>query len=116
MKYTFVKQNDMTDCAAACLAMVCLHYKKETSVTQLRDIMGTDIKGTNMIGLSKCATKLGFENVSVQVDHESFMDSYTKPCIANIVTEEGISHFVVVFKVTEKYVIVGDPAKDLIKQ
>lgn len=30
MKYTFVKQLDITDCAAACLAMVCLHYKKET--------------------------------------------------------------------------------------
>ncbi len=27
MKYTFVKQHDMTDCAAACMAMVCLHYK-----------------------------------------------------------------------------------------
>ncbi len=50
MKYTFVKQHDATDCAAACLAMICLHYKKETTITKLRDIMGTDIKGTNIIG------------------------------------------------------------------
>ena len=55
MRYTFVKQHDITDCAAACMAMVCLHYKKETTITRLRDIMGTDIKGTNLIGLSKCA-------------------------------------------------------------
>ncbi len=47
MRYTFVKQHDMTDCAAACLAMVCLHYKKETTITKLRDMMGTDLKGTN---------------------------------------------------------------------
>lgn len=43
MQYTFVKQHDATDCAAACMAMVCLHYKKETTITKLRDIMGTDI-------------------------------------------------------------------------
>ena len=53
MKYTFVKQHDMTDCAAACLAMVCLHYKKETTITKLRGMMGTDLKGINLIGLSK---------------------------------------------------------------
>ena len=29
MRYTFVKQHDATDCAAACLAMICLHYKKK---------------------------------------------------------------------------------------
>lgn len=45
MRYTVVKQHDITDCAAACMAMVCLHYKKETTITSLRDIMGTDIKG-----------------------------------------------------------------------
>lgn len=59
MRYTFVKQHDMTDCAAACLAMVCLHYKKETTITRLRDRMGTDIQGTNLLGLSKCADQRG---------------------------------------------------------
>ena len=29
MRYTYVRQHDTTDCAAASLAMVCLHYKKE---------------------------------------------------------------------------------------
>jgi ATP-binding cassette subfamily B protein len=34
LKYTFVKQHDATDCAAACLAMVCLFYNKETTITR----------------------------------------------------------------------------------
>ena len=42
MRYTYVRQHDTTDCAAACLAMVCLHYKKEITITRLRDMMGTD--------------------------------------------------------------------------
>ena len=115
MRYTFVKQHDATDCAAACLAMICLHYKKETTITKLRDMMGTDLKGTNLIGLSKSADELGFASQAVRVDKEGFISKYTLPCIANIITKEGLSHFVVIFKITEKDVIVGDPAKDLIK-
>lgn len=115
MRYTFVKQHDATDCAAACMAMVCLHYKKETTITRLRDMMGTDLKGTNLIGLSKCAEELGFMSQAVRVDREGFLSKYTLPVIANIITKEGLSHFVVVFKITDKYVIVGDPAKDLEK-
>ncbi len=115
MRYTYVKQHDTTDCAAACLAMVCLHYKKETTITKLRDIMGTDIKGTNLIGLSKCADELGFVSQAVKVDKEGFLSEYTLPAIANVVTKEGLSHFVVIFKITKKHIIVGDPAKDLEK-
>lgn len=119
MRYTFVKQHDSTDCAAACLAMVCLHYKKETTITQLRDLMGTDLKGTNLIGLSKCADMLGFTSQAVRVDRDGFMSDFSLPCIANVITKEGLTHFVVIFKKIKKknedYLIIGDPAKDLIK-
>ena len=115
MRYTFIKQQDSTDCAAACLAMVCLHYRMETTVTKLRDMMGTDLKETNLIGLQKAAVTLGFAAEAVRVDRESFLSTYTKPAIANVITKEGFSHFVVVFKAVPKYVIIGDPAKDLMK-
>ena len=115
MRYTYVKQHDATDCAAACLAMVCLHYKKETTITRLRDMMGTDFKGTNLLGLSKCANSLGFITQAVRVDKEGFLSKYTLPAIANVVTKEGMTHFVVVFKITKKYIVIGDPAKDLMR-
>lgn len=115
MRYTFVRQHDATDCAAACMAMICLHYKKETTITKLRDIMGTDLKGTNLIGLSKCAEVLGFSSQAIRVDREGFLSHYTLPAIANVITKEGLSHFVVVFKITKTHVIIGDPARDLEK-
>ena len=115
MKYTYVQQHDITDCAAACLAMVCLHYKKETTITKLRDMMGTDLKGTNLLGLSKCADQLGFTSQAVRVDREGFLSKYTLPAIANVLTKEGFSHFVVIFKITKTHIIIGDPAKDLVR-
>ena len=115
MKYTYVKQQDASDCAAACLAMVCLHYKKETTITALRDRMGTDIKGTNLLGLKKCSDELGFISQAVRVDKDGFLSKYTLPAIANVITKEGLSHFVVIFRITKRYVILGDPAKDLIR-
>lgn len=115
MKYTHVQQHDSTDCAAACLAMVCLYYKKETTITRLRDVMGTDIKGTNLLGLSKCADSLGFISQAVHVDTEGFLSRYTLPAIAHVITKEGLSHFVVVFQIGRRDVVIGDPAKCLTK-
>ena len=75
----------------------------------------TFLKGTNLIGLSKCANDLGFVSQAIRVDREGFVSKYTLPAIANVITKEGLTHFVVIFKITDKYVIIGDPAKDLEK-
>ena len=100
MRYTYVRQHDTTDCAAACLAMVCLHYKKEVTITRLRDMMGTDLKGTNLVGLQKAANELGFTSAAVRVDRENFLSDFSLPCIAQVITDQGLAHFVVVFKKT----------------
>ena len=82
MRYTYVRQHDTTDCAAACLAMVCLHYKKEITITRLRDMMGTDLKGTNLTGLQKAAEELGFSTAAVRVDREKFPSvSFPSPAL-----------------------------------
>ena len=143
MRYTYVRQHDTTDCAAACLAMVCLHYKKEITITKLRDMMGTDLKGTNLVGLQKAANELGFTTAAVRVDRENFLSDFSLPCIAQVITDQGLAHFVVVFKKTtvkdddarhkhmvkenelrqdetkkfkcKDYVVIGDPANELKK-
>ena len=90
MRYTYVRQHDTTDCAAACLAMVCLHYKKEVTITRLRDMMGTDLKGTNLVGLQKAANELGFTTAAVRVDRENFLSDFSLPCIAQVITDQGL--------------------------
>ena len=72
--------------------------KKEITITRLRDMMGTDMKGTNLIGLQKAANELGFNTAAVRVDRENFLSDFTLPCIAQVITDQGLAHFVVVFK------------------
>ncbi|MDU5108115.1 peptidase domain-containing ABC transporter [Clostridium sp.] len=112
MRYKYlVKQHDITDCAAACLATVCMYYKKEITITKLRDILGTDIKGTTLLGLEDGAKKLGFDTKAIRVDKVGFKEKYTLPAIAHVITKEGLSHFVIVHKIKNDEVIILDPAK-----
>ena len=44
---TKIKQRDITDCGAACLASVAAHYRLGIPVSKIRQLAGTDQKGTN---------------------------------------------------------------------
>lgn len=115
-KKYLVRQQDMTDCAAACLATVSMYYKKEITITKLRDVLGTDIKGTTLKGLEDGANRLGFDTKAIRVDKEGFKSKYTLPAIAHVITEEGVSHFVVIHKVKKDKVVILDPAKGVEKK
>ncbi len=42
MGYTCIKQKDGSDCGAAVLATVALHYKMPIGLQRMRDLAGTD--------------------------------------------------------------------------
>lgn len=111
-----VKQHDATDCAAACLATICMYYKKEITITKLRDILGTDIKGTTLKGLEDGAKALGFDTKAIRVDKQAFNTKYSLPAIAHIITKEGMSHFVVIDSIRKNQVNILDPAKGFRKE
>ena len=46
-----IKQHDITDCGAACLASICAHYGLQFPVARIRQYAFTDQKGTNVLGL-----------------------------------------------------------------
>jgi ABC-type bacteriocin/lantibiotic exporter with double-glycine peptidase domain len=45
-----IKQRDITDCGAACLASVAAHYKLQLPVSRIRQYAGTDKRGTKVLG------------------------------------------------------------------
>lgn len=103
-----IKQHDITDCGAACLASVCAHYGLQYPVSRIRQYASTDKKGTNLLGIVEAATKLGFSAKGVKGNLEA-LKIVPKPAIAHIIVKEVLQHYVVVYQVTNKHINYMDP-------
>lgn len=114
-KYYCIKQHDITDCGAACLATISKQYGFSTSITKIREVAGTDKQGTNAYGVIKAAEQLGFSAKGVKGDKEAFFSEFPLPCIAHVVVDGGLLHYVVIHKITKDLVIIADPGVGIVK-
>ena len=103
-----IKQRDITDCGAACLASVSEHYKLKLPVARIRQIAGTDKRGTNVLGMVTAAEQLGFDSKGVKGTVES-LSKIPLPAIAHIVRND-LQHYVVIYSVGKKKLTYMDPA------
>jgi ATP-binding cassette subfamily B protein len=106
---TKIKQRDISDCGAACLASICAYYNLQTSVASLRILSNTDHRGTTILGLVEAATKLGLIANGVRGTVESLSQIPT-PAIAHLKRPNHSLHFVVLYKVKSHSVQIMDPA------
>jgi ATP-binding cassette subfamily B protein len=113
--YPCIRQHDITDCAAACLATAAKHYGLKTPLSRIREVAGTDRQGTNVAGVIKAAEKLGFAAKGVRGTRDGFFTPMPLPCIAHIVVDGSLLHYVIIHKISEKQVIIADPAKGIRK-
>ena len=103
-----IKQRDITDCGAACLASIAAHYNLSMPVARIRQLAGTDKKGTNVLGLVEAAGKMGFLAKGVRGEWDSLF-KIPKPAIAHVIVKEVLHHYVVLVKTTDKYIEIMDP-------
>ena len=104
-RYPFFAQQSGSDCGAACLVMVSKYWGKHFSVNRIRDIANVDRNGASLRGLLTAAESLGFATRPVKAS----LKQLAKQKLPAIVHWEG-KHYIVVYEITPKYVIVADPA------
>ncbi|TXT28540.1 MAG: ATP-binding cassette subfamily B bacterial, partial [Chitinophagaceae bacterium] len=104
-----IRQRDITDCGAACLASVAAFYRLYIPVGTIRLSAGTDKLGTNVLGMVRSAEKLGFRAKGARGNAES-LPKIPFPSIAHLLLKNGLQHFVVIYKVTKKCIWLMDPA------
>ncbi|QDT85394.1 peptidase domain-containing ABC transporter [Gimesia chilikensis] len=109
-RFPHVRQLDETDCGAACLSMVSRYYGVRLSIGELRDLACVGQDGASLNSLSRAAEQLGFSTRLLRTGLEGLM-SLDLPVIAHW---QG-THFVVVYQLMRKTVVVADPARGLIK-
>jgi len=103
-----VCSSDLTDCGAACLASIATHFKLKLPISRIRQLASTDRKGTNVLGLIKAAEKLGFSAKGVKGKSDS-LSRIPLPSIAHVALENGLHHYVVIYKTGKKYIKIMDP-------
>ena len=108
-KSILVKQRDKSDCGAACLASVAAYFGLLIPVSRIRLYAGTNKQGTNLRGLIEAAEQLQFQ---VRAAKAKGMDMICipVPTIFHMVLENGLQHFVVVYKIKKKLICYMDPA------
>ncbi|WP_281191828.1 peptidase domain-containing ABC transporter [Staphylococcus felis] len=111
MRFKFIEQPDERDCGPTCLAMICKYYKKKVSISKIRILAGTDLYGTNLLGMMKAGEKLGLKLEAYEVENLDQLHKVNAPFIAHILNDEGFEHFVVIKKITNKYLYITDPAR-----
>jgi len=107
-----IKQHDLSDCGATCLASVSEHYKLSLPIARIRQYASTNKKGTTLLGLREAAIKLGFLAKGVKASLEGLKD-VPLPAIAHVMVHHDgheIPHYMVIYGVTDKHVLVMDPA------
>lgn len=83
-------------------------YNLKIPVARIRQIAGTDQKGTNVLGLLKASEKLGFTAKGVKGSADA-LPKIPLPAIAHVIVKQRLQHYLVIYKVTDKYIKVMDP-------
>jgi ATP-binding cassette subfamily B protein len=112
-----VKQRDISDCGAACLASVARFYNLDVAVTKIRQHAGTNQKGTNLAGMLEAAKYLGFDAKGVRGTLESLFQVQL-PVIAHVIVNGQLQHYVVIYKISKQKISIMDPAdgKSIVKK
>ncbi|MBO5060475.1 MAG: peptidase domain-containing ABC transporter [Clostridia bacterium] len=109
-----VKQHDIKDCGAVCLSMICRHYKLKLPIARFRELIKVDNNGANIYGLVNGADKLGLKATALQGNADEFIESvkrkeFSFPIIARVIIDEILEHYIVIYKITNRYIYVADP-------
>lgn len=111
--FPFIRQTGMMQCGPACMAMIFKYYGYYNIAPLLTKMTEVSTAGVNLYSMIEVAEQFGFQADAYEMEFENFSE-IKMPCIAHY----GGIHFIVVYRVTEEYVWVADPAygKDKIRK
>lgn len=107
-KNILIRQHDIRDCGAACLASVAAYYGLELPIARIRQLCHTDTRGTNALGLIQGLEQMGFHAKGVKASFENLSEA-PLPTIAHVILKGQHQHYIVIYKIHKNSVEVMDP-------
>lgn len=120
MSFENVRQHDIKDCGAACLSMICRYYRLKLPLSVLREYIKVDNNGASIYGVVTGAKQLGLAATALSGTPNEFFDAWKKkefslPIIARVLIDGVLEHFIVIYKITDRYFYIADPANGKVK-
>lgn len=107
-----VLQQDQAGCGVACLLTLIRYYGGDSSLERLRELSGTSIQGTSLLGLYQAAKSVGFEVEGCESDAPNLI-VHEEAVILHVLLENKLEHYVVCFGYENERFVIFDPSKGL---
>lgn len=101
----FIYQSESAECGLACIAMIASNHGHQLDLGTLRNRYSVSLKGTNLQHLIQLADQLSLAGRALRVDLDE-LAQLQLPCILHW----NMNHFVVLKKVSKRYIVILDPA------
>lgn len=108
-KYPFVRQEEMKDCGAACLAMIIEYYHGYYELETLREMTHTTKQGVTAFHILEAARNIGFQADGMKKSTNE-LAQIRLPAILFVKTQNGYGHYIVLYKVLKNHFLIADPA------
>jgi ATP-binding cassette subfamily B protein len=96
-------------CGLACLSSISKYYGGDISQEKLREISGTTLNGTSLLGLYQAAKEIGFEATGYEADLQN-LKIIQDPVILHVLQDQKREHFIVCYGYKGGRFLLGDPA------
>ncbi|QJR81470.1 peptidase domain-containing ABC transporter [Alteromonas pelagimontana] len=100
-----VFQSEAAECGLACLCMIARYFKDGSDMTELRQKYGVSLRGATLKSIMDMAADMGLSARALKLETEH-VKQLTLPCILHW----DLQHFVVLTKVSQRGVVIHDPA------
>jgi len=110
---THIRQRYHSDCGVACLLSIIKYYGGSESLERLREMSGTTLHISSLLGLYQAAKQKGFDAKGIRGNIQA-LKNHCAPVILHFVYDGGLAHYVVCYGYdSHKGFLIGDPKKEL---
>ncbi|MCC5929302.1 MAG: peptidase domain-containing ABC transporter [Cyclobacteriaceae bacterium] len=100
-------------CGLACLSTIFKYYGGEISQEKLRDVSGTTMSGTTVLGLIQAAKEIGMEAKGFEAEVKHLKEQ-ENPVILHVIMDNVREHFIVCFAFDGEVFWLSDPGSGIV--
>ena len=105
-KIKYIEQMEHSECALACIAMICNYYNYKINLSTLRDEYGVPVGGYNILQIRQILNSYNIDSKGIKVNDITSINKNMFPLIGYW----NDNHYVIIEKVKKNKVLVINPA------